>query len=163
MKDVALHFRWKCPHCRQTASGGREQLVAQLRDANFLKRASKTELADVRYLLSLAASIRDRLTCPSCGGAGYLPALHEGQDDVEDRDEDWGQSRPCLECGQLIPAERLELFPDMKLCVACQGKSDRGESDDAPDYCPHCGTPRTLRQSRAGISRYEAYCPQCRK
>ena len=27
--------------------------------------------------------------------------------------------RPCASCGQTIPAERIELLPHTRLCVAC--------------------------------------------
>lgn len=37
-------------------------------------------------------------------------------------------TRPCASCGQMIPAERIELLPDTRLCVACSTEAG-GEFD----------------------------------
>ena len=29
------------------------------------------------------------------------------------------RSRPCHQCGTMIPAERIEVLPQTRLCVAC--------------------------------------------
>ena len=31
-------------------------------------------------------------------------------------------SRPCAACGKMIPAERIELLPDTRLCVECSAE-----------------------------------------
>ena len=31
-------------------------------------------------------------------------------------------SRPCATCGKMIPAERVELLPDTRLCVECSAQ-----------------------------------------
>lgn len=88
---------------------------------------------------------------------------HAPDDDVEL----WGDPNPCEVCGKMIPAERLAVFPDSKVCAACQGKLDRGESVGNVEYCPRCGSPMTLRPTRgAGIMRYQMVCSQgsqCRR
>jgi hypothetical protein len=39
------------------------------------------------------------------------------------------KTRPCQRCGSIIPAERIEVVPDTRLCVECSkaigGKFDR--------------------------------------
>ena len=38
------------------------------------------------------------------------------------------RSRPCQQCGAMIPAERIEVLPQTRLCVACS-KRVGGEFD----------------------------------
>jgi hypothetical protein len=37
-------------------------------------------------------------------------------------------SRPCERCGRVIPIERIEVFPETRLCVECS-KAVGGEFD----------------------------------
>ena len=98
-----------------------------------------------------------RFTCPKCQTVGLSATDAEADDD-----EAWGMARKCTECGQPIPRERLEVFPSAELCVACQGRSDRGEASGAAEYCPRCGSVMTLRPVRRGVTRYVMSCPSCR-
>ena len=36
------------------------------------------------------------------------------------------RTRPCQRCGKAIPAERIEILPDTRLCLACS-KETGGE------------------------------------
>jgi hypothetical protein len=38
------------------------------------------------------------------------------------------KTRPCQRCGSIIPAERIEVVPDTRLCVECS-KAIGGEFD----------------------------------
>ena len=92
---------------------------------------------------------------------------HTGLDfecvDDEWNDEAWGQLRACERCGGVIPAERVELFPAVKLCVACQRAEEQGEPDQA-EYCPRCGTVMVTKlRSGAGIAGYRLFCPECKR
>jgi hypothetical protein len=78
-------------------------------------------------------------------------------------DEEWAMARSCEGCGRAIAYERLEVFPDTRLCVACQEQADRGEAADADQYCPRCGGLMKLGQSRRGVTRYVMVCPKCRR
>jgi hypothetical protein len=82
-----------------------------------------------------------------------------------DEDEDaWGDVRSCERCGATIPAERLEVFPDTRLCVACQQRRDGGADEGEPEYCPRCGSIMRLQLSRkSGISRCVMRCDACGK
>lgn len=149
---------WCCPTCHQTEHTGLDTLLARLQAAGLLKRASREERQDVAYLVALGTSVADRWSCPACGAAG----VSVSQDDERDGDFDGG--RPCAACGELIPAERLELFPETTLCTACQSTVERGGAPDTQEYCPRCGVPMQIQAARgAGITRYALLCPQCRR
>jgi RNA polymerase-binding transcription factor DksA len=78
--------------------------------------------------------------------------------------DDFNAVCPCAACGKMIPAERLELFPDTTLCTACQSTVDRGAAPDTEEYCPRCGARMQVRAARsAGVARYALVCPQCRR
>jgi hypothetical protein len=84
---------------------------------------------------------------------------------VEDEfdDEAWGAVvRRCTSCKQVIPAERVELFPDVTLCVQCQRVDEAGGTADTPDYCPRCGAIMTTQMhTGSGITRYRMTCSGC--
>jgi predicted RNA-binding Zn-ribbon protein involved in translation (DUF1610 family) len=125
-----------------------------------VRMARRDTEPDVALLAELMRSAGPRLTCPTCEATGLAVGPAEPE-----RDEDWQMARACESCGRPIARERLEVFPQTRLCVECQGKADRGERGGAQevDYCPKCGSVMTLRQSRRGVTRYEMVCPQCRR
>lgn len=149
-------LRWKCPACSHSEETPQEALFQRLRSAGLLRRVETKDAKDLNYLLQLAGSVRDKLTCPECGSGGFLPKPAS----VEEAAAEWGDQRKCARCPSVIPPERLEVFPDTTLCAACQQKEERGDSG-SEDYCPRCGTPRQLRQRRGGIAAYELVCPSC--
>ena len=62
---------------------------------------------------------------------------------------------------------RLEIFPDARLCTACQRRDETGASNLAEDvYCPRCGSPMLVKPATGrGIARYVWVCsqyPSCR-
>lgn len=145
-----------CPACGARTTERPDQVLARLRGAGLLRRAKDPDLSE---LVELFRAASDRLTCDACGAAGLRLEVPADQDD----DEDWGDPQPCEQCGALIPAERLELFPDTKLCVACQQQAEKGGGDTGEvEYCPRCGSIMQLRKTRSGITRYVMECPQCR-
>jgi DNA-directed RNA polymerase subunit M/transcription elongation factor TFIIS len=142
------------------ACGAREMLsevdaLARLRAAGLFKRAKDPEPELVAELLKTAAA---SWQCADCGHAGLR--VEATRDDFGG--EEWGESRACERCKAPIPAERIELFPDTRLCVACQQQSEKGIDDAPAEYCPRCGSIMQLRRSRgAGIARYIMVCPAC--
>lgn len=117
------------------------------------RRDAAPEVDLLEELLRVAAG---KLACPECGAAGL--EVRKADDD----DDDWGPGKACEHCGKPIARERLEIFPNTKLCVPCQQLDDRGELGAAPEYCAKCGSVMTVRQTRgAGITRYVQACPQC--
>jgi DNA-directed RNA polymerase subunit M/transcription elongation factor TFIIS len=99
-----------------------------------------------------------KFACPKCQVVGL--AVEETRDDWEDEPvAGW----PCENCGRMIPGERLEIFPDTRLCVACQGGEESGQSTAEPEYCPRCGAVMALKKSTSGITRYAMSCPKCRR
>jgi predicted RNA-binding Zn-ribbon protein involved in translation (DUF1610 family) len=115
--------------------------------------------AEADLLAELFRASASRFACPQCGHAGLVASPSEPLDS-----EAWGEARKCESCGTAIPAERLEAFPDTRLCVACQGRDERGELTGPAEYCPRCGSVMTLERSRGtGITRYVMACPACRR
>ena len=116
---------------------------------------------DETIVAELFADAAPLMTCPACKSRG----LHIDARDVDD-DSDWQTAVLCEICRQPIPPERLEILPGTRRCVACQGKAERGQLADEPEFCPKCGSLVELRVSRgAGITRYKSFCtgnPPCR-
>jgi len=157
MYQPTPHFQATCPACAWSELCGPEGMSRRLVQARRLKRTSEMNLEMLSELFQASAG---KLACPECG--------HEGLDlrRRSDLDEDWPGGRPCSACEKLIPEERLELYPEATVCAACQEKLDRGDPVGDMDYCPRCGAPMQLRQSRSsGVTRYEMACtgsPPCR-
>lgn len=131
-------------------------MLAWLRQARRVRRDAEPELELIGELFRIAAP---HFVCPECQSTGLQvrPAPQEN-------DEDWGMARSCEGCGKPIPRERLEIFPNTRLCVACQSSDDRGVPGGVPEYCPRCGNVMAMKQTRtAGVTRYVMACPQCRR
>ncbi len=158
MPQPRLSLEWKCRRCPWGSVENVEQIVARLRSIGMLAR----ETPDDATLMELAKAASDRLPCPECQQTGLTFEVA-----LDDDPDVWGDPIPCELCGELIPAERLEVFPSSKVCARCQAKLDRGEQAGPLEYCPRCGSPMTLRLSRgSGITRYQWVCSlgtQCRR
>jgi hypothetical protein len=144
-----------CAHCRWQSICGPVQMLDWLRSVRMVRRDAQPEAELLGELFRAAGR---RLVCPHCRTVGLTVAEAELEND-----EDWQMARACERCRRPIPFERLEVFPDTRLCVDCQAKADRGEPEGSDEYCPRCGSVMTLRQSRRGVTRYEMVCPQCRR
>jgi RNA polymerase-binding transcription factor DksA len=143
-----------CPTCRHTAVVGPLAIVDWLRRERRIRGDVEHEPEMIAELFRASA---DRLRCPQCAAVGLVARTVEAEND-----EAWGMARPCAVCGRPIDRERLEALPAATLCVACQSRDDRGESPDAPEYCPKCGSAMVVRQTRTpGVTRYVVACPQC--
>ncbi len=150
------YLELRCPQCSHVTQCGPEQLLLRLQQIGMLRRVKDPEW---QLLCELAPSAAERLACPQCEHIGLLA----GEDRADD-DDDWGIGRSCAACGKPIPPERVELYPDAKLCATCQQSQDAGAVHDDPEYCPKCGALMTVRQTRgAGITRYVSVCSECRR
>lgn len=130
-------------------------MATLLRRTGKLRRAAEPEAEILVELFNASAS---GFACESCGNIGLIasPAVDEASD--------WGGSRPCETCGKPIPAERVELFPNVKVCVNCQSRSESGQDAAEREFCPKCGALMKMRQSQAGgVTRYVMSCSECRK
>jgi hypothetical protein len=158
MREETWHIEIRCASCRFATMFDAAAIAVWLQEAGRLHRHSEATLDELR---ELALALAPQIACGSCGELRLTAAL------VEDDPNDWPTARRCEDCGQLIPPERLEIFPDTRVCTQCQSRDEQGSSPDAPEYCPHCGSPLVLRLSRgAGIRRYVMECsgnPPCRK
>ena len=144
-----------CQNCDWHTLCGPTQMLQWLRTAGMVRRDAAPER---RAAAGIAAQRRPADDLPQVPAVGLAATADEQEED----DEAWGMARKCAACSQPIPRERLEVFPNAELCVACQAKSDRGESEGAVEYCPRCGNAMTLKQVRRGVTRYVMACPSCR-
>jgi predicted RNA-binding Zn-ribbon protein involved in translation (DUF1610 family) len=152
------HLSFHCRACRHTEPSDRDNLISRLQGAGLLKRATRQERKDLPYLLALARTVSDQWLCPACGAAGLT------LDEADGPADDFEAGQPCAACGKMIPAERMELFPDTTLCTACQSIVDSGGTPDTQEYCPRCGSLMQIRAGRAsGVAHYALVCPHCRR
>jgi len=155
--------RLSCPQCSWQALCNQAEVEHRLRELGLLRRAPHPPGELVAELLTANVA---RLRCDACQAVGL--AISEPEENWgEDSDGgDWQQAVVCEVCKKLIPPERIEVFPDAKRCVDCQGVADRGEDVEEPEFCPKCGSLVELRVSRGtGITRYKRFCtgiPPCR-
>jgi hypothetical protein len=138
---------------------GPSDAIARLRLIGLLRRDKEPDEDVVAALLVEAAP---RMTCPLC----KEKSLSASPNDGDTADDDWQAAVLCEVCREPIDPERLEAIPGTKRCAACQGKSETGQLEDEPDYCPNCGAFVEVRVSRGGgITRYKRVCtgePPCR-
>jgi predicted RNA-binding Zn-ribbon protein involved in translation (DUF1610 family) len=156
MPPATPEFDLRCPNCAWVTICGPAQMADWLLRHRLIKSTSDVP---TDLLVELFRTSSAKLSCPQCGKRGLVAAPSEAL-----ADEEWGQSRTCESCGAAIPPERLEVFPDARLCADCQQRDERGELAGRAEYCPRCGSIMVLRQSRgAGITRYVMTCPACRR
>lgn len=147
----------QCNSCENVEFADTMDLVDRLRKLGMLRRDAKPDGGVVKELVE---RMSDGFKCSTCGSVGMTANAEDPFDD-----EDWGQGRKCDRCSEIIPAERMEVFPDSRLCMKCQAKADSGDHDDGEvDYCAKCGDARQLRKRPgSGIAGYQMYCPTCRR
>ncbi len=150
----------QCNACDWQTTCGEEEIARRLRVLGLLRRSAHPPEDLVRELLATSA---EQLACDQCGKAGLAFSESKLEDDG---DGDWQQAVVCEVCRKPIPLERVEIFPDARRCVECQGMADRGEEPEELEFCEKCGSLVELRVSRgAGITRYKRFCtgsPSCR-
>lgn len=142
----------RCKHCSHIERCGSRQMLARLQAAGALRRTREPES---ELVLELFAATVDRFTCEQCGEKDLT--CHEITDN------DWGVwevIRNCESCRQPISPERLEVFPQTQLCLACQGKEEVGSLAEV-EYCPRCGDVMKTRLVSRGTSRYVMSCAGC--
>ena len=156
MKQSDQFRQLNCSNCGHTTLCGSGEMVHRLRGIGKLKRNRKP---DMELILELFSTSVDQFACSECGTIGLTASA---ADDFFD-DEQWGESRKCEICGQSIAAERLEVFPDTRVCISCKQTDESGDTAEEPEYCPRCGALMVLRTSTtAGVVRYEMRCSECR-
>ena len=144
--------------CGPADAASRLRLIGQLR---------REKEPDEDSLAELLIDAAPRMTCPGCRAKGTLHATHTDELPDEWDDRDWQAAVLCEVCREPIPPERLEVLPESRRCVTCQGQTERGTlPDEEPEFCPKCGALVELRVSRGtGITRYKRFCtgvPACR-
>ena len=142
-------IRIQCPGCGESRRGELEDI---LRAAGHLRRQKEP---DEEMMWELLRGILPSWNCRSCGEA----SLTAESDAWEDEGDGWLEAKRCQKCREVIPAERLELFPEEVYCATCRSKNDNSQD---VTYCGQCGSPTELRARNAGgATRYVEYCPSC--
>lgn len=153
MNEQTDYLQLRCPACGETVLCDHREMVRRLQAIKMLRRQGQPEPELVRELFRSAG---EKLACDRCGKAGLIVE----QPDPDDLD--WGAPRCCQDCGQPIPAERIELFPDARRCAACEARGPQARSGDVPEYCPKCGAVMTLRtKGQSELTRYQWWCESC--
>jgi predicted RNA-binding Zn-ribbon protein involved in translation (DUF1610 family) len=154
MSQNSLEFDLRCPACGWITICAPSQMADWLLRYRRIKNTRQNEPDMLAELFRVSVG---SFACPQCGHEGLVAKPSEPLDN-----ERWGEARKCESCGAPIPAERLEVFPDSRLCVACQNRAERGEPTGPAEYCPRCGSIMELSQSRgSGITRYVMTCRAC--
>lgn len=157
MNPPARRMRLVCPQCATATICGPQDMLRRLKSLGMLRREKELDWGLVAELFQSAAG---RLPCEECRHVGLR--ISRAEDDLDD--EAWGGSRRCESCGQTIPQERVQMLPNVTLCVSCQRLGERPVAEQPVDYCPRCGAVRHLRlRSGDGMAGYRPYCPECRK
>ncbi|MCA9120539.1 MAG: TraR/DksA C4-type zinc finger protein [Planctomycetaceae bacterium] len=151
MNGDQIQMELKCPYCSTTEQCGYSQMLKRLQSVGVLRRSKDPEPTLVQELFESTAA---RLTCLKCERVGMI-VREAARDDWDE----WNQVVTCGGCRETIPRERLEIFPGIKLCAACQQKEEAGANDES-EYCPRCGEIMTVRL-KSGTSRYFMSCPSC--
>lgn len=154
MNALPQHFELSCRSCKWREQLGFAEVLERLRVGGMLRRITEP---DREITIELARTTAKSWSCPSCQKVGLTFRI------VQDDPGTWGDARVCEACNQVIPPERVELFPNSTLCARCQRAVESGKSP-VDEYCERCGSVLQLKATKsAGISRYTMYCPACRR
>ena len=148
------HLELTCMECDAREVLGMNEIPQRLAKLQMLRRADKP---DDRLWMELLHHAAPRLACRECGAIGIDVRPYHSS-----RQDEWEADRQCAVCQAAIASERVELFPDVTLCVACQSAEETGNNEMESEYCPRCGAVLEVRTSSTGISRYVLRCPACR-
>jgi Prokaryotic dksA/traR C4-type zinc finger len=151
-------FELRCSQCQHTETFLFADLCNLLRDKGFLRRQAEPSHELVQEILQ--SCVQDGLwePCSHCGSRRRPVTSLETKPEHE-ADPAWGDTIYCEVCRAPIPPERLELFPNSRQCVKCQGKV----SNNDVEYCRHCGDILQMKLVSRGVTAYRSYCPSCRK
>jgi hypothetical protein len=157
----APYARWdfRCNQCGAMQSFTLAELTDQLRSLKFLRRSDQPDEATILELTRSSMASGVWPACETCGKKQFSPPTLESTDFTTE----WNDEIPCESCGQIIPQERLELFPDSRSCVRCQQKTEKSGSNLDIEYCRHCGNILQIRLSSRRATSYRRYCPACKK
>ncbi len=142
----------QCHQCGYAEQCSPDEILTRLHGIGMLRREKEPADELVWELFRTAAR---SFACPQCGVTGL------GVVAVEDFDSGLLATRRCERCSQVIPAERVELFPDSRLCISCQQKQEAGDTGADVEYCERCGGVMEIRSTQAGIRRYRMVCSEC--
>lgn len=144
----------RCTDCSVEKRLSDQEMLANLQRRGMLKRETKPTPSLMRELLETVCT---SLPCNECGNLGMT--VHD------DWSDDWSDEVLCDGCKTAIDPERLEVFPDSKLCQRCQAGMEAGETPgEETEYCLRCGGLMKLtRRGGGGLAGYQSVCSDCGK
>lgn len=144
---LSTYFQIACQNCKSTKVLSVLEMHQQLTRLGKLKKQSDPE---TEILLELYRSTPETARCVQCQQNTLIIApVRDEFDDLT--------PRQCAGCGEVIAAERLEVFPDITTCPACASRDDTDQ-----DYCLLCGDLMSIvSSSRHGLTRYVSRCTGC--
>lgn len=153
MRQSIFHRELRCPKCNYSTICGLGEMARWLEGQGKLRRDKNP---DPEMLVELFTATTTIFQCPECSHHGLQVADVESVDD-----ETWGMARTCDLCDQPIPAERLEVLPETKICMSCQQSEEQGLTQEELPFCPKCGAPMKSQTTNSGITRYVYRCTEC--
>lgn len=140
----------RCDSCADRRIIGPEEMLDRLRAAGKLRRDATPDAELVEELF------RQHLKSQTCSNCTTGSLSLSKWDTAPD---DWDDSIRCEICKTTIPPERLEIFPNIKRCAAC---NDKPADPDIPEYCDACGGLMMMRQrGGSGLAGYVMSCSDC--
>jgi len=143
-----------CAECGRAEAANGAGIAKRLLAAGLLRSHSEATPDELR---ELALALAGKLPCSSCGQVGLKASV------LADDTQGWLEARRCEDCGNPIDPDRLEVFPDAKLCASCKREDERHVTPPTGEFCPRCGSPMVVQSSTGqGVHRYILVCPPCR-
>ena len=142
-----------CPACEFRETRTFADVVECLRQNGRLRREAKPiwDFGVPLWNLETAASL-----CPECGESTLVLEPFVNQGDWDD-----GVVR-CEACRQVISEERLEIFPETKVCSTCKSASEHSAPEVSDEgFCPNCGNYLETILSSTHLARYRQRCQKC--
>lgn len=162
----------QCPHCQQSRPWSQADRLIWLQQSGFLRKHKDPadEIVQEMFRLKLP-----ELPCLNCQKSGvklvpYVQSIEENDDEWNtfgSVNEDASEVKYCSDCREQIDPERVELFPEITRCIACQRKFESGEKSGQPatfsadDLCPRCGDFLQTHRNRSSRTAYRVQCQGC--
>ena len=128
-------------------------MVQRLRHVGMLLREAEP---DEPIVDALAGEVVSQFSCCKCEQTGLEFCEDPFGDDA------WPEAKACVACGEIIPSERIELFPAVERCATCQSAAESGNPvGNDREFCPRCGDVMKMRMRHGRVAKYEMHCAGC--
>ncbi len=131
------YLNWQCSACGHAGRFSREAVRERL---------------GIDLTIATVATVMSEARCTRCQSSAFRVHAPDGTLLL-----DSDRAVPCAACGLPIPLPRLQLRPDIRLCVLCAEAADRPSAEvpwPRPPRrllkCPRCGRAAILQRPRVG-------------